>query len=85
MLFKSELRLRLSENISLDLFFETGNLWAQSIDPENFAVRIGTGVGLSYNTPVGPLTLSIGFNPNPQSYDSYNERSMEWHLAVGQF
>ena len=85
LLLRSELRLQLSENVSLDLFFETGNLWAQAIDTDNFAVRIGTGVGLSYSTPVGPLTLSIGFNPNPRAYDSYTERSMEWHLAVGQF
>jgi len=84
-LFKSELRLKLSESISLDLFFETGNLWSQSLDTENFALRIGTGLGLSYSTPVGPLTLSIGFNPNPRENAPYSERLMEWHLAVGQF
>lgn len=84
-LIKSELRVKVTENVTVDLFFEAGNLWSQSIDTENFNLRIGTGAGLSYNTPVGPLTLSIGFNPNPRKTEAFEERPMEWHLAVGQF
>ena len=92
-LAKSELRIKLSRNIALDLFFETGNLWSQSIDPKDILLRIGTGVGLSYATPVGPLTFSVGFNPYPAKpildqatgREIYSERFVEWHLAVGQF
>ena len=92
-LAKSELRIKLSKNIALDLFFETGNLWSQSIDPKDILLRIGTGVGLSYVTPVGPLTFSVGFNPYPakpildqaSGREIYSERFVEWHLAVGQF
>ncbi|MEC9464248.1 MAG: BamA/TamA family outer membrane protein, partial [Myxococcota bacterium] len=59
--------------------FETGNLWYEVVDWDLNQFQVGTGVGLSYRTPVGPLTLSIAWNPTAAA----GENSYDWHFKVG--
>ena len=80
---KGELRVRLSESLTLNSFMESGNLWYWLPSVETFDLRLGLGFGLSYTTPVGPLALSIGFNPFRKS--QYYESLYEFHVSIGQF
>ena len=49
-----------SSGFEVALFVDVGNTWA---DPKNVnlaEVRTGAGIGLHYQTPVGPLRLEYG-------------------------
>lgn len=82
-LAKSELRLKLNKSLTLNSFLEAGNLWYRHPTIENFELRLGLGTGLSYTTPVGPLAISVGFNPFRK--ERYYESLYEFHISIGQF
>jgi outer membrane protein assembly factor BamA len=73
-LYKAELRIKLSGDLELGLFVDAGNLW---VDPKLWRpfdvsqFRFTPGFGIRYGTPVGPLSLDFGFNPAAD--DSLNE------------
>jgi outer membrane protein insertion porin family len=46
-------------------------------------VRVGTGVGLRYATPIGPLQLDLGVNPAPIA--DRDEAPVRIHLSLGAF
>lgn len=80
---KGEVRVGVSDNLTLNSFIESGNLWYWLPSLDSFELRLGLGIGLSYTTPVGPLALSIGFNPLRKS--QYYESLYEFHVSIGQF
>jgi outer membrane protein insertion porin family len=47
------------------LFFDAGNVWTSVTEIEPTKAKYGFGVGLRYNTLVGPLRLDYGFKLNP--------------------
>ena len=81
---KSELRLPITEAISLGVFVDAGNLWIQRPSVDNFRLRVGTGAGLRYNTPVGALALNVGVNPSPR-IENAESRSPILHFSIGSF
>lgn len=69
---KAELRLAVLEGLSLAVFYDAGAIWEGAIrgvtrgrDAEGQLVSRplaqGAGFGLRYRTPIGPLSLDIGF------------------------
>ncbi len=82
-LLKAELRLPMAENLSLALFADAGNLWAVTPKLANVTLRIGTGVGLRYATPVGALSLDLGINPGRRASNA--EPLTQVHFSVGSF
>ncbi len=80
-LFKTELRVPMSESFSLGFFTDLGNLWIKAPPPELFTLRLSTGLGLRYGTPFGPIGLDVGFNPYPRQ--RVGETAVEWHFALG--
>lgn len=82
-LFESNLELRfpLWKELGGVVFFDAGNVY-ESLDSDIFALRFTSGVGLRYNTPVGPLRVDVGYQLNPPS-DSPLSR-FEAYLSVGQ-
>jgi outer membrane protein insertion porin family len=83
MLLKTELRLPLRGNISFDVFVDAGNLWVDTANIRRFAIRIGTGVGLRYATPVGALAIDFGFNPAARAINA--EPTNQVHFSIGSF
>jgi outer membrane protein assembly factor BamA len=83
LLAKAELRLPLTDILSLDLFIDSGNLWMLPPDLDNLALRFGTGLGLSFSTPVGPLSFSVGFNPGWKATNL--ESPVKYYFSIGQF
>jgi outer membrane protein insertion porin family len=77
------------------LFFDGGNVWSSfgEIEPGQFALysdreettfrdyRYSTGVGVRYNTPIGPIRLDVGF-PLKKTEDI--DRDYLFHISLGQ-
>lgn len=87
-LVRAELRHEFGKNIVGVVFGEAGNLWR---DERNFLRKKGSGafapftlrpvagVGLHYNTPVGPLAFDVGFNLDKKHYESL----WAWYFSIG--
>lgn len=62
LLLRAELRIPLPSSFALGVFVDAGDIWRQqTMIWEQFALRVAVGVGLRYNTPVGPLALDLGW------------------------
>jgi outer membrane protein insertion porin family/translocation and assembly module TamA len=64
------------------VFTEAGNLNRDSWTLDLSDFRYTTGVGLRFKTPIGPLSLDLGYqlNPPPEA----NFRRFQFHLNIGQ-
>jgi outer membrane protein insertion porin family len=82
-------------NITGALFIDGGNVWAamESIKSRNFRFyadeadvvqqdyRYSAGVGLRYNTPVGPIRVDYGI---PVKHDEFTDKNGRFHVSLGQ-
>ena len=91
-LYKMEARLPLGNALFFDLFVDVGNLWiVLPTVSQTFTLRLGTGAGIRYATPVGDLTLDLGINPMRRTYTHpeygalYTEPLFALHFSVGAF
>jgi outer membrane protein insertion porin family len=55
-----ELRTSLGKGIGLVTFLDSGNVWQKAGDID-WSLKHAVGVGLRYNTPVGPLRVDYGY------------------------
>ncbi len=83
LLLKSELRFPVTETISLGVFADMGNLWIRADHINPLQLRLGTGVGFRYATPVGAIAIDFGLNPYPRLYQ--NEAHTQFHFSIGAF
>ncbi|MDY6848610.1 MAG: outer membrane protein assembly factor BamA [Thermodesulfobacteriota bacterium] len=62
------------------VFFDTGNAWG---DSESYFsdMRYNVGAGIRWFSPMGPLRLEWGYNPDPRE----DENSTEWQFSIGRF
>lgn len=68
-----------STNMRLSWFFDGGNVFTE---PDKFKadeLRLSTGLGFSWITPIGPLTFSYAKPLNPQVTD----RTQEFQFTIG--
>ena len=56
----AEWRIPLASSFEAALFFDVGNVWADPRRVNLGALRSGAGIGLHYQTPVGPIRLEYG-------------------------
>ncbi|MFA6033795.1 MAG: POTRA domain-containing protein [Myxococcota bacterium] len=96
-LYRAEFRFPIYGGFDGGLFVEAGNLWLNARDMRPWDVRPCAGFGLRYLTPVGPLSLDIGFNllpdtgtwvdysTNPPTQRERREPSAAWGFSVGLF
>jgi outer membrane protein insertion porin family/translocation and assembly module TamA len=84
----SELRVPVWRSLSLVLFGDAGNVWAQE-----WAIRLGdlrydVGPGLRYQTPIGPIRFDIGYQINPIEdllvQGKPQARRFRMHFSIGQ-
>ncbi|MBN2339851.1 MAG: BamA/TamA family outer membrane protein [Deltaproteobacteria bacterium] len=89
-LARMELRHDFGKNIVGVLFGEAGNLWrdeknflrkTESGDFTPFLLRPVAGVGLHYNTPVGPLAFDVGVNLKRKR--EFDEPLWAWYFSIG--
>ena len=86
--YSLEGRERLIGSFGAVLFFDTGNVWANSWDIRLNDLRYAVGPGLRYQTPVGPIRFDFGYqlNPIPGLIVNGTPQSRRWriHFSIGQ-
>ncbi|MFZ6017713.1 MAG: outer membrane protein assembly factor BamA [Nitrospirota bacterium] len=75
----AEVRTSLGKGIGIVAFLDGGNVWlkARDINPEDF--KYTAGLGLRYNTPVGPIRIDYGHKLQREK----GESSGELHFSIG--
>ncbi len=73
-----ELRIDIGKGFGIVTFVDAGNVW-QKISDVKLSLRYTAGIGLRYNTPVGPIRLDYGHKLNRRS----GESSGEFHFSIG--
>lgn len=74
-----ELRTSVGGGFGLVTFLDVGNVWIKVKDVNPGDLKYTTGLGLRYNTPVGPLRVDYGFKLNREPGESLGEI----HFSVG--
>lgn len=85
MLMKADLRIPVYKSYFAGAFFDMGSLWN---DPRNMDLRVdrykmSSGAGVHYRTPVGDISLEMGWNLNRNR--SLNEDSWRLHFSINLF
>ncbi len=88
LLLKAELRVPLVGSLEAGIFTDVGNLWVDhtAVDPTGrrfLSLRVNTGVGLRFITPIGPAVVDVGFNLSPDA--RLNESAAAPHFSIGLF
>lgn len=83
-LFKSELRIPLFGEHGAVLFYDGGMVKVSGVHNER-PYRDAIGIGYRYNTPVGPLSLDVGFKLNPNTDQGRKEKPYTFHFSFGTF
>lgn len=80
LLLKSEIRFPIYGNIAGAVFYDGGSVTIEGLDlKDNY--RDSAGVGLRYNTPVGPVNLEVGWKLDRRE----GEEPARFHLSIGTF
>jgi outer membrane protein insertion porin family len=75
-----EIRSSLGKGIGIVTFLDTGNVWQKAKDTEFGNLKYTAGLGLRYNTPVGPIRIDYGHKLQRKK----GESSGELHFSIGQ-
>ncbi len=86
--YTAEARAIIRGSFGAVLFYDTGNVWANSWDIRLNDLRHAVGTGLRYTTPVGPLRIDFGYqlNPIPGLLVNGEPQTRRWrvHFSIGQ-
>ena len=74
-----EARVPLSNSLGLVAFLDGGNVWMKISDINPKDIKFTTGLGLRYNTPVGPLRVDYGYKLQREK----GESAGEVHFSIG--
>jgi outer membrane protein insertion porin family len=69
-LFNVDYRFPLIGPLEGLVFTDAGNVWADWRRMDAADVKVGSGVGLRYRSPIGPLRLEIGWKLQREPYES---------------
>ncbi|MFQ3574777.1 MAG: outer membrane protein assembly factor, partial [Thermodesulfovibrionales bacterium] len=72
-----ELRTNVGKGLGIVTFLDAGNVWQTTANMST--IRYTTGLGLRYNTPVGPFRIDYGYKLNRQKGESKGEI----HFSLG--
>lgn len=89
-LVRAEMRFPIVGALQGGVFSDLGNLWSDpfgrsqgSVSVSPFALRPSAGVGMRFNSPVGPLALDYGILLLRRKW--LGEPFGAWHLSIGLF
>lgn len=77
----AEVRMRFSEDFGGVAFVDAGNAYAASTPDFTDSLYVGTGVGVRYYSPVGPLRFDIAF---PLNGKDIGEDGYQFYVSLGQ-
>jgi translocation and assembly module TamA len=75
-----EARFRVTERIGIVPFLDAGAAYPESIPDFSEDIRVGAGLGLRYNTGLGPLRFDVAVPLTPQADDP----SVAFYVGLGQ-
>jgi outer membrane translocation and assembly module TamA len=75
-----ELRRLLTRHLALAVFFDGGQASRKSFDAPVHRLQYGTGAGIHYTTPIGPIRLDVGVPLDRRGDDE----AWQLHVSVGQ-
>ncbi|MEC4677133.1 MAG: outer membrane protein assembly factor BamA [Nitrospirota bacterium] len=79
LILNEELRYALPKSFGLVFFFDHGNVWRRYQDFEVSEIKSTAGLGLRYNTPIGPFRLDWGYKLNREG----DESPSAFHFTLG--
>jgi outer membrane protein assembly complex protein YaeT len=86
--FSSEARVSLTGSIGGVVFLDGGNVWSKLEDADLADLRYAAGLGLRYQTPIGPVRFDLGYqlNPIPRLLVNGELQRRRWriHFSIGQ-
>ncbi len=74
-----EMRISLGRGVGLVTFLDGGNVWVKVKEMDPFDIKFTTGLGLRYDTPVGPLRVDYGYKLQREK----DESKGELHFSIG--
>lgn len=74
-----EFRVNLSKSFGIVAFLDGGNVWRKTNDIKLDDMKYASGLGLRYNTPVGPIRVDYGYKLQREK----GESSGELHFTIG--
>ncbi|GAB4389876.1 MAG: outer membrane protein assembly factor [Thermodesulfovibrionales bacterium] len=74
-----ELRMRVAKSWRVVAFVDAGNVWLKIDEVDPLDLRYAAGLGLRYDTPVGPVRVDYGLKVDPEP----GESSGEIHFSIG--
>jgi outer membrane protein insertion porin family len=82
-LFNAEFLLPLVEQQGIRgvLFFDAGNAYDDGDNIELNDLKYAVGYGIRWYSPMGPLRLEWGYNPDPDK----GESKSKWQFSMGVF
>ena len=75
-----ELRVKITETIGIVPFFEAGNVYETVLPKPGDGLRYGTGLGLRYYTPIGPVRFDVAVPVNKRPEDD----AFQIYVSIGQ-
>jgi outer membrane translocation and assembly module TamA len=83
--FNLELRAPYWKGLGLVGFVDTGNIFRNAGDIRLGDLRVATGFGVRYRSPIGPLRVDLGFKVHPLLLESGGrEKGYVVHISLGQ-
>ena len=86
--FSEEIRRIVKGNLGAVLFIDGGNVWADSWSINLSDLHYAAGMGLRYQTPIGPIRFDFGYQLNeiPELRIDGEEQQRPWriHFSIGQ-
>ena len=88
-IFNSELRIRVTPAMGVVAFLDAGNVYDRVEHVSLRRIRSGAGLGVRYNSPVGPLGFDIGFKLGERHFfgdETSPQQEQLWalHFSFGQ-
>lgn len=85
LVLNAELRAPYWKGLGLVGFVDAGNVFRRAGDIALSELRVATGFGVRYRSPIGPLRVDLGFKLDPRVLASGSrERGSVLHISLGQ-
>ena len=80
----AELRVPVSGAFQVVGFLDAGNVFDRVSSLGLTRIRAGTGFGVRYRSPLGPIRVDVGFKLNRRTFAGNRERLTALHVSIGQ-
>ncbi len=75
-----EVRVKITENLGVVPFIDAGNVYSAMLPEANQPLLVGSGLGVRYYTPFGPLRLDVGMPVPKRRHDD----PVQVYISLGQ-